>query len=108
MAGGRDDWVSDMADKVVAAAERRGLPVVVASGLSPSGPVHLGNLREVMMPHLVADEIRRRGIEVRHLLSWDDFDRFRKVPAGVDESWEEHVGKPLSRVPAPPDSTYSS
>ncbi|MFJ8650396.1 lysine--tRNA ligase [Streptomyces sp. NPDC093546] len=105
------DWVSRFADEVIAESERRapGKPVVVASGLSPSGPIHLGNLREVMTPHLVADEIRRRGYEVRHLISWDDYDRYRKVPAGVpgvDESWAEHIGKPLTSVPAPAGSPY--
>ncbi|MFD0118691.1 lysine--tRNA ligase [Streptomyces sp. NPDC058320] len=105
------DWVSRYADEVIAESERRapGKPVVVASGLSPSGPIHLGNLREVMTPHLVADEVRRRGYEVRHLISWDDYDRYRKVPAGVpgvDESWVEHIGKPLTSVPAPAGSAY--
>lgn len=105
------DWVSRFADEVIAESERRapGKPVVVASGLSPSGPIHLGNLREVMTPHLVADEIRRRGHQVRHLISWDDYDRYRKVPAGVpgvDESWAEHIGKPLTSVPAPAGSAY--
>jgi lysyl-tRNA synthetase class 1 len=105
------DWVSRFADEVIAESERRapGKPVVVASGLSPSGPIHLGNLREVMTPHLVADEIRRRGHEVRHLISWDDYDRYRKVPAGVpgvDDSWAEHIGKPLTSVPAPAGSAY--
>ncbi|GAU67776.1 lysyl-tRNA synthetase [Streptomyces sp. NBRC 110611] len=105
------DWVSRYADDVIAESERRapGKPVVVASGLSPSGPIHLGNLREVMTPHLVADEIRRRGHQVRHLISWDDYDRYRKVPAGVegvDESWAEHIGKPLTSVPAPAGSAY--
>ncbi|MFH8989259.1 lysine--tRNA ligase [Streptomyces sp. NPDC017940] len=105
------DWVSRYADEVIAESERRapGKPVVVASGLSPSGPIHLGNLREVMTPHLVADEIRRRGHQVRHLISWDDYDRYRKVPAGVpgvDESWAEHIGKPLTSVPAPAGSAY--
>ncbi|MFB8000238.1 lysine--tRNA ligase [Streptomyces sp. NPDC056002] len=105
------DWVSRYADEVIAESERRapGKPVVVASGLSPSGPIHLGNLREVMTPHLVADEVRRRGYEVRHLISWDDYDRYRKVPAGVpgvDESWAEHIGKPLTSVPAPVGSAY--
>lgn len=82
------DWVSRFADDVIAESERRapGKPVVVASGLSPSGPIHLGNLREVMTPHLVADEIRRRGYTVRHLISWDDYDRYRKVPNGVPGS----------------------
>ncbi|MEU3743369.1 lysine--tRNA ligase [Streptomyces sp. NPDC032198] len=107
------DWVSRYADEVIAESERRapGKPVVVASGLSPSGPIHLGNLREVMTPHLVADEIRRRGHEVRHLISWDDYDRYRKVPAGVpgiDESWAQHIGKPLTSVPAPAGSAYAN
>ncbi|SDN57335.1 lysyl-tRNA synthetase, class I [Streptomyces wuyuanensis] len=105
------DWVSRFADDVIAESERRapGKPVVVASGLSPSGPIHLGNLREVMTPHLVADEIRRRGHEVRHVISWDDYDRYRKVPAGVegvDDSWGEHIGKPLTSVPAPAGSPH--
>ncbi|WP_336212068.1 lysine--tRNA ligase [Nonomuraea sp. LPB2021202275-12-8] len=104
------DWVSRFADEVISEAERRapGEPIVCASGLSPSGPIHLGNLREVMTPHLVADEIRRRGHECVHLLSWDDYDRFRRVPAGVDESWAEHIGKPLTSVPAPPGSEHES
>ncbi|MEU8984491.1 lysine--tRNA ligase [Streptomyces sp. NPDC048309] len=105
------DWVSRYADEVIEESERRapGKPVVVASGLSPSGPIHLGNLREVMTPHLVADEIRRRGYTVRHLISWDDYDRYRKVPAGVpgiDDSWAEHIGKPLTSVPAPKGSEH--
>jgi lysyl-tRNA synthetase class 1 len=116
------DWVSRIADDVIAEAERRApgkseeggtaAPAVVcASGLSPSGPIHLGNLREVMVPHLVADEIRRRGVRCEHIISWDDYDRFRKVPAGVegvDASWEEHIGKPLTSVPAPPGSPHPS
>ncbi|MFJ5227766.1 lysine--tRNA ligase [Streptomyces sp. NPDC088400] len=117
------DWVSRFADDVIAESERRAPgtkqspasssgaspAIVIASGLSPSGPIHLGNLREVMTPHLVADEIRRRGYEVRHLISWDDYDRYRKVPAGVagtDASWAEHIGKPLTSVPAPAGSAY--
>ncbi|MFG6194270.1 lysine--tRNA ligase [Nonomuraea sp. JJY05] len=104
------DWVSRFADEVITEAERRapGKPIVCASGLSPSGPIHLGNLREVMTPHLVADEIRRRGVECVHLLSWDDYDRFRRVPAGIDPSWAEHIGKPLTSVPAPPGSSHAN
>ncbi|RPF41104.1 lysyl-tRNA synthetase class I [Streptomyces sp. Ag109_G2-6] len=106
------DWVSRFADEVIEESERRapGKPIVVASGLSPSGFVHLGNLREVMTPHLVADEIRRRGHQVRHLISWDDYDRYRKVPKGIpgvtEESHAEHIGRPLTAVPAPDGSAY--
>lgn len=105
-----DDWVSRLADETIADAKAKGTKVVCASGISPSGPIHLGNLREVMTPHLVADEIRRRGIAVEHIISWDDFDRFRKVPnvPGVDRTWEQHIGKPLTDVPPPKGSSATS
>jgi lysyl-tRNA synthetase, class I len=104
------DWVARLADDVIAEAERRapGRKIICASGISPSGPIHLGNLREIMLPHLVADEIKRRGIACEHILSWDDFDRYRKVPAGYDPSFAQHIGKPLTLVPAPAGSEYET
>ncbi|WP_224766330.1 lysine--tRNA ligase [Nocardioides campestrisoli] len=98
------DWVSRAADQALRHAQDADGQVrlvTCASGASPSGPVHLGNLREFLTVHFVADELRRRGVPVRHLHSWDDYDRFRKVPAGVDASWAEHIGRPLSAVPDP-------
>ena len=94
------DWVTRAADDALRHAGEGNL-VTVASGASPSGPIHLGNLREFLTPHFVAEELRRRGIAVRHLHSWDDYDRFRKVPQGVDASWADHIGRPLSAVPDP-------
>ena len=97
------DWVTRAADDAIRHHERTGAdgPVTCSSGISPSGPVHLGNLREFLMPHFVADELRRRGVPVRHLHVWDDYDRFRKVPYGVDPSLAEHIGRPLVAVPDP-------
>jgi lysyl-tRNA synthetase class 1 len=94
------DWVTRAADDAVRHAGE-GNPVTVASGASPSGPIHLGNLREFLTPHFVAEELRRRGVPVRHLHSWDDYDRFRKVPAGVPAEWATHIGRPLTAVPDP-------
>jgi lysyl-tRNA synthetase, class I len=98
-----DDWVARTAGLVRAEGERRhpGEVPTCASGISPSGPVHLGNLRELMVPHLVADEVRRNGAPCRHILSWDDYDRLRRVPAGFPEAFAEHIGRPLTGVPDP-------
>jgi lysyl-tRNA synthetase class 1 len=106
--GDPTDWVTRAADDAIrhAGGEEAlaaGATVTVASGISPSGPIHLGNLREFLTVHFVAEELRRRGVATRHLHSWDDYDRFRKVPVGVDEAWSEHVGRPLSAVPDPWD-----
>lgn len=98
--GAPHDWVTRAADDAVRHAGE-GNPVTVSSGASPSGPVHLGNLREFLTVHFVADELRRRGVQARHLHVWDDYDRFRKVPAGVPAEWAEHIGRPLTAVPDP-------
>ncbi|BCL81126.1 lysine--tRNA ligase [Ktedonobacteria bacterium brp13] len=87
----------------VNARQRKGenATIVCASGISPSGPIHLGNLREVMTVHLVSEELRSRGWKVDHIHSWDDYDRLRKVPAGVSEDFAQYIGVPYADVPDP-------
>ena len=94
-------WIQRAADSVEEHTRRGEAEIVCASGISPSGPIHLGNLREVITVHFVAEELAARGNRVVHLHSWDDYDRLRKVPAGMDESLSEHIGRPLSSVPDP-------
>jgi lysyl-tRNA synthetase, class I len=105
-----EDWVARTAAEVITEARRRHPEAAptCASGISPSGPVHLGNLRELMTPHLVADEVRRSGYQCRHILSWDDYDRFRRVPAGFPESFAVHVGLPLTSVPDPASDCHEN
>src|SRR6202044_584421 len=93
-------WDDAVAQRVVAHVESAvgavagsAHPIVCASGISPSGQIHLGNLREVFTTHLVAEALRRHGHDVVHLHSWDDYDRFRKVPAGVNPSFDQYVGR---------------
>ena len=99
-------WMDRLADEVVERPSP-GVALVCASGISPSGPIHLGNLREVITTHLVVEALRRGGVDAVHLHSWDDYDRLRKVPAGVDDRYQRYVGMPLSVVPDPWGETDS-
>lgn len=72
-----------------------------AAGISPSGIVHFGNFRDVMTSLAVHETLKKRGKPARFLFSWDDFDRFRKVPVGVDPSFEQYIGMPYTSVPDP-------
>jgi lysyl-tRNA synthetase, class I len=97
-------WVEQVADRVeqqVLQHKGEGATIVCASGISPSGAIHLGNLREVMTVHLVSEELRSRGRRVDHIHSWDDFDRLRKIPAGAPEEFSEHIGRAICDVPDP-------
>ena len=103
MAETESSWIQRAADDVIkhAAQAHDGEHIVCETGISPSGPIHLGNLREAMTVHFVAEELKSRGYDAVHVHSWDDYDRFRKVPAGLPNDLAEHVGKPVSAVPDP-------
>ena len=67
---------------------------VVASGISPSGSVHIGNYREFVTQYYVAKALKSMGKKVREIFSWDEFDRFRKVPKNFPADYAQYVGKP--------------
>ena len=98
-------WAFKIAQDII--AKRPDLPVyTVACGMTPSGNVHIGNYREFITNYYVAKALHMLGKPVRMIFSWDDYDRFRKVPKGlgVDETFSQHLGKPVSAVPNPFDS----
>ncbi len=97
-------WADLAAFKVLkekASTEKKYL--TVASGITPSGYVHIGNFREVITVDLVAKALRDVGQQVRFIYSWDDFDTFRKVPKNLpnQEQLAKELRRPISRVPDP-------
>lgn len=102
------NWAREVALRII--NERPDEEVyTVASGVSPSGFVHIGNFREIATPYLVVKELRRLGKKVRYILSFDEFDRFRKVPGNIDSSYEKYIGMPYTDIPSPfSDESYAS
>ncbi len=72
-----------------------------ASGISPSGSVHIGNFREIITTYFVVRALKDLGKRTRFIFSWDDYDRFRKVPKNIDPSFEQYIGLPYSDIPDP-------
>lgn len=93
-------WPTETVDRILEAFPDEQV-YTCAAGISPSGPVHFGNFRDVMTSYAVVCELRRRGFEARLIFSWDDYDRLRKVPAGMPSSLNEYIGMPLTQVPDP-------
>ncbi|MDR3448162.1 MAG: lysine--tRNA ligase [Alphaproteobacteria bacterium] len=99
-------WIGKVTDKVLAEFPDEKL-YTCAAGISPSGIVHFGNFRDVMTSLAVMTELQARGKKARLLFSWDDYDRLRKIPANVDQSFIKYIGYPLTSVPDP-EGTYES
>ncbi len=95
-------WADITAAKVIAEKGPKER-YVVASGITPSGTVHIGNFREVITVDFVARALRDTGASVRFIYSWDDFDTFRKVPVNLpnQEMLMENLRRPISRIPDP-------
>ncbi len=72
---------------------------VCASGITPSGHIHIGNFREVITTDLIVRALESRGKDVRFIYSWDDYDRLRKIPKGFPKELEKHIGKPIGAIP---------
>src|SRR3989344_1573599 len=94
-------WADQHAKKIV---ERSGKKkeYVCAAGITPSGPKHIGNFREIITVDMIVKALQDAGHKVRFIYSWDSFDRFRKVPADVPEQhkkeMEQDIGKPDIKV----------
>lgn len=94
-------------DKIAAQVERAGSEQLINDSKTPSGRAHVGALRGVLIHDVVFRVIQARGLPVRYTFGVDDYDPLDELPAGQDEFFREHLGKPLCNVPAPPDSAYS-
>jgi lysyl-tRNA synthetase, class I len=78
-----------------------------AAGISPSGVVHFGNFRDIITSYAAYLQLKSQGLNAKFIFSWDNFDRFRKVPAGVPENFSQYIGMPLTSVPSPAEGFNS-
>jgi len=93
-------WADQTAKRVIAIKGNKDL-YTVASGITPSGTVHVGNFREVITVVLVAKALMDAGKKVRFIYSWDNFDTFRKVPKDFpnQEMLQKELRRAISRIP---------
>ncbi|NIM01513.1 MAG: lysine--tRNA ligase [Acidobacteria bacterium] len=91
-------WVDRYASEIAAT----GKPAVVSSGISPSGEIHVGNMREVLTADAVYRGLLERGHPARFNYVADNFDPLRKVYPFLEPAvYDKYVGCPLSEIPCP-------
>jgi lysyl-tRNA synthetase, class I len=88
----------------IAAGIDAGRPHVINDSKTPSGRVHVGALRGVLLHDAVYRTLRARGVPVRYWFGVDDYDPVDEIPAGEGEHFEKYRGAPLCNVPPPAGS----
>jgi lysyl-tRNA synthetase class 1 len=80
----------------------------ISTGISPSGPIHVGNMREILTGDILYKASLKNGLKSRFIYLCDDMDPLRKIYPFLDSSYGKYVGKPLYRIPSPAGKgTYS-
>jgi lysyl-tRNA synthetase class 1 len=92
------------ADKIALGAEGA---QVVNDSKTPSGRVHVGALRGVLIHDAITRALRDRNVPVTYLFGVDDYDPLDELPAGHQDFFRPWLGRPLCDVPAPPGSPAS-
>lgn len=95
-------WSEHAAEKIIREKGHKEC-YVLASGITPSGVIHFGNFREIITVTLVAKALMAREKKVRLLLSWDNYDTFRKVPQNIprQDMLENFLFYPITKIPDP-------
>ncbi len=92
-------WADEIADEILKQGPG---PHEISTGISPSGEIHIGNLREVITADVIYRVLKERGVAVTLNYVADNFDPLRKVYPFLDPSvYSNHIGKPLSEFPCP-------
>ena len=81
-------WADVIAEKL----EKSG-PHTIATGITPSGLVHIGNMREVMTAEAVYRALLDQGVKARLICIADTYDRLRRLYPFLPESFNEQIRK---------------
>ena len=90
-------WADVIAEEIASRCDRP----LIATGISPTGHIHVGSLREAITAEAVRSALERRGSDVKLIYLIDSFDPLRRKYEFLPESFEEHVKKPICRIPCP-------
>ncbi|MFH1376390.1 MAG: lysine--tRNA ligase [Candidatus Woesearchaeota archaeon] len=93
-------WATKAAENIIHKYPHKKI-YTLAAGISPSGTVHIGNFRDLITAETVERELKKKGKKTRFIFSWDDYDRFRKIPKNIPSEFEKYLGLPLSKIPSP-------
>lgn len=76
---------------------------VVATGITPSGHIHVGNMREILTGDTVVRALKnlKKEKDIKLIYLGDTIDPLRKVYPFLDNSYSEYIGMSLYEIPCP-------
>jgi len=92
-------WLENILKKI---EEKNVSKITLATGKTPSGHIHIGILREIIICDSLKKILERGKKRVQTLLFLDDLDAAKRFPKYIDSEFQkEHLGKPFALIPCP-------
>jgi lysyl-tRNA synthetase class 1 len=90
-------WADVVANQLL----MKGKSQLISTGISPTGFIHVGSLREAITAEAVRKVLEEREADVRMIYLIDSYDPLRRCYDFLPKSFEEEVGRPISHMPCP-------
>lgn len=96
-------WLEDSIEKILTRDTDK---IVISAGKTPSGHVHVGILRELIIGDALQRILKDRGNDVLFRIYFDSLDAAKRFPPYIDRNFaKKHAGKPFACIPNPfPDT----
>jgi lysyl-tRNA synthetase class 1 len=90
-------WAEVFANRLIKQDKKQ----ILATGITPSGPIHIGNMREVITTDAVYRLLIEKGSDAELIYIADDFDHLRKLYPYLPKIYENYIGMSISEIPCP-------
>ncbi len=93
-------WVDRIAEDIIKSGKYK--PYWVDDMKTPSGRIHVGSLRGVVIHYLVYKALLEREYRVKFTYVFEDHDPMDALPTYLDsKKWSQYLGQPLFTIPSP-------
>jgi len=92
-------WLEETVQEI---SKRNLTEITLSTGKTPSGHIHIGILREIIICDAIRRIFEKKGVNVSFYLFIDDFDAAKRFPYYIDEDYQKNnLGKPFTLIPCP-------
>lgn len=92
-------WPDEFAEKIIKSGKYK--PYHLDDMKTPSGRVHVGGLRGVVIHDLIYKALLKRKMKASYTWVYNDMDPMDGFPDYLPDSFKKHMGEPLYRIPSP-------
>lgn len=91
------------ADREAKRLKEKNLPLEWADDMkTPSGRIHVGSLRGVIVHDLIYKALKDIGVKTKFSYVFNDMDPMDGMPPYLDKNkWKKYMGQPLYKIPSP-------